>query len=86
MARRSRSGRKEKFTVTNLPPGVTPSMIPGNRPEDKEAWEQFYRDVDKDCIEYGLSDADAFVAWKLGLSAYLEAREWGAKFLHDPND
>ena len=27
--------------LSNLPPNVTDSMIPGNRPEDAE-WEEFY--------------------------------------------
>jgi len=27
--------------LSNLPPGVTESMIPGNRPEDQEDYERF---------------------------------------------
>lgn len=32
---------------SNLPPGVTESMIPGNRPEDVE-WERFLEDLDEE--------------------------------------
>lgn len=33
--------------MSNLPPGVTPSMIPGNRPED-EYWTRVYEGVFED--------------------------------------
>lgn len=33
---------------SNLPPGVTESMIPGNRPED-EAWDRLIDDIGGDC-------------------------------------
>jgi hypothetical protein len=31
-----------------------------------------------------LSDADAWIAWKLGLAAFLETRKLAARFPHDP--
>ena len=32
--------------LSNLPPGVTEGMIPGNRPEDI-AWEKLHNDIDE---------------------------------------
>lgn len=34
--------------MSNLPPGVSVGMIPGNRPED-EAWEKFLTAFDAEC-------------------------------------
>lgn len=64
----------------NYPPGVT-----GNEPEiaGDEAWERFHENIDKDATREGMSDADATVAWWLGLAAYKEARKLGVKFSHD---
>lgn len=51
---------------SNLPPGVTPGMIPGNRPEDA-AWENFHEAIDRACEN--LSIEEARIAWLLGLKA-----------------
>ena len=68
--------------LSNLPPGVTEGMIPGNRPEDL-AWEKFHEEVDENAFSLNLSDQDALVAWKMGIGAFQAAREFQAKFPHD---
>lgn len=54
--------------ASNLPPGVTDSMIPGNRPED-EAWETFHEEIDVDCDIHSLTVEEAYTAWEKGLIA-----------------
>ena len=49
---------------SNLPPDVTESMIPGNRPEDTE-WERFLTWLDDIAIRYRLTSED--------LKRYIEA-------------
>jgi len=39
--------------MNNMPPGVTESMIPGNRPEDA-AWEELYEWIDDMCDKHGI--------------------------------
>ena len=68
--------------ASNLPPGVTEGMIPGNRPEDA-AWDSTYEAIDNDAAENRMSDMDVFAAWRMGLQAYLAARALKVKFLHD---
>jgi len=50
---------------SNLPPGVTENMIPGNRPED-EAWDDFHAKIDDDCTEMALTPDEAQEIWELG--------------------
>lgn len=57
-------------------------MLPGNRPEDS-AWEDVHFLIDDAAAENYMSDQDVFVAWTIGLAAYLRARSLGAKFPHD---
>ena len=52
-----------------LPPGVTTSMLPGNRPEDM-AWDKFHEEIDGDCDQMGLGARDAGLVWELGLLIY----------------
>jgi len=59
---------------SNLPPGVTENMIPGNRVEDME-WERFWDNVDNDCSDMELAPAEAQAIWILGLVAYRNALE-----------
>lgn len=59
---------------SNLPPGVTESMIPGNRPEDM-AWESFYEWLDGECAEHGIDVNEAGVIFKQGLAFYLETKK-----------
>lgn len=68
---------------SNLPPGVTEGMIPGNRPEDW-AWERLHEAINRDAAERKMSDIDAYAAWSMGLAALDKARQLGAKFIHDP--
>lgn len=51
---------------SNLPPGVTDSMIPGNRPEDV-AWESFHELIDGDCERQDLTPKQALEIWMLGM-------------------
>lgn len=52
---------------SNLPPGVTESMIPGNRPED-EAWEKFLDDLNE---KLGDTEPEAWYAIvDMGIAAY----------------
>lgn len=69
----------------NLPPGCSINDIPGNRPEDI-AWEKFYDTIAGDSSFYGMTDMDALWAWKAGLAVYRTARDWQARFPHDPTD
>jgi len=64
---------------SNLPPGVSDSDIPGNRPEDM-AWERLHECIDDVISREGMSDMDAWVAWKLGVDAWKAAKANGAKF------
>lgn len=66
----------------NMPPGVSPSDIPGCRPED-EAWEAVWEEISGECRELGLSDQDAALAWRLGVAALQAARDNGGGFPHD---
>jgi len=49
--------------TSNLPPGVTPDMIPGNRPEDR-AWEYAHEQIDAWCEQQRLSPEDFAGLWK----------------------
>ena len=54
---------------SNLPPGVTESMIPGSRPED-QAWEDFHEQIDRDTDDLALVPEAAAEVWIAGLAAY----------------
>ena len=41
--------------LSNLPPGVTEDMLPGNRPEDKE-WDDFHEWIDDIAEQYDIFD------------------------------
>jgi len=51
--------------LSNLPPGVTESMIPGNRPEDAE-WERFHDAIDDDIFMGEMTVEEARQAWFVG--------------------
>jgi hypothetical protein len=70
---------------SNLPPGVTEGMLPGNRPEDM-AWDKLHESIDNDAAKENMTDMDVFVAWKLGLAAWKETKELGGHFPHDGSD
>lgn len=67
---------------SNLPPGVTDSMLPGNRAEDI-AWESFHEWLDDEATANRLSAQDARIVWRLGLAAWDAARSWKARFPQD---
>lgn len=52
---------------SNLPPGVSESMIPGNRPEDA-AWELFHEWLDDECGVNKLTFEEARLIWQTGLA------------------
>lgn len=60
--------------MSNLPPGVTSSMIPGNRPED-DKWEGCIDAIWKEACEERLCADDAYFVWQLGLSAWKAFKE-----------
>jgi len=45
--------------LSNLPPGVTDNMIPGNRPEDID-WDNFHEWIDEIADDYGICSSDDF--------------------------
>jgi hypothetical protein len=53
---------------SNLPPGVTESMIPGNRPEDT-AWDNTIDAITDLSAEYGYTAKETLLAFKIGASA-----------------
>ena len=55
---------------SNLPPGVSVSDIPGNRPED-EAWEKL---IDK-ILASGWSVEEAYRAWEIGHTILVTIKE-----------
>lgn len=46
------------MSASNLPPGCSPSDIPGNTPED-EAWDRLFNDM----LEIGLTAREARARW-----------------------
>lgn len=65
-------------SLSNLPPGVISSMLPGNRPEDildQEAWDQFEKDMLEDQDEHNLSGEECMIIWKVGLAHVLSERK-----------
>ena len=52
---------------SNLPPGVTEGMIPGNRPEDI-AWDEFYEWFEDQCCDHGITVDQAYEICKRGIS------------------
>lgn len=56
------------MTDYNLPPGVSISDIPGNRPED-EAWDKLYEETILGyCDKHSIGPEEAAEIWKKGLS------------------
>jgi len=46
--------------LSNLPPGVTEDMLPGNRPEDID-WDNFHEWIDEIAEVYDIYSADDFM-------------------------
>jgi len=63
------------------------NYITGHYGEDQFAgeagWEKLHDGIDADGSKNKMSDMDVFVAWKMGLAAFLEAKKLGTKFLHE---
>ena len=64
--------------MSNLPPGVSASQIPGNTPED-EVWEKFIEQMCLDCDTHCLSAEEAHNVWRLGIAAFQEKVNHGSK-------
>lgn len=69
------------MNLSDLPPGVSP-LNPHINPDDS-GWDRLYEQVAKDTEKEGMTDMDAFVAWRLGLAAFTQARKLGVKWPHD---
>lgn len=62
----------------NMPPGVNPEDIPGNRPTDKDiddhfnttSFAIFFEIIEQDLYEKMLDGNEAIAIWKTGLAAY----------------
>ena len=65
--------------LDNYPPGVT-----GNEPQinGDDSWEDIHNQMEDDASNNDMSDLDVSIAWKLGLSAWKTAVQYGAKFPH----
>lgn len=64
--------------LSNLPPGVTSSMLPGNTPEDtldQEAWDQFEKDMLEDQDKHDLTGEECMTIWSVGLAHVLAERK-----------
>lgn len=59
---------------SNLPPGVTDSMIPGNRPEDDE-WDNAVDVLLEDLCKAGIEPKELKVVARIGIAAVLHLRE-----------
>jgi len=54
--------------LSNLPPGVTDSMLPGNRPEDQE-WEDFWTWLEDKVLESDLQPEEKEIFFEGGMYA-----------------
>ena len=61
--------------ASNYPPGVTESMIPGNRPSDIE-WEAFHDQLADEADAEGLTPADARIVWMAGMKTWKALKQW----------
>jgi hypothetical protein len=59
--------------MNNLPPEVTPEMLPGNRPEDEE-WENFIEFATESLAEGDLTIEEAYMAVTIGKASVLAIR------------
>jgi hypothetical protein len=48
--------------------------------------DRFHEWLDDEMATNKLSVDDAYIIWRIGLSAYKIAKEWKARFPHDPTD
>lgn len=60
--------------LSNLPPGVTDSMLPGNTSADIE-WEKFMEYANEQFIAADLSVEEAYRAVRAGIAAIKATRE-----------
>lgn len=62
------------------PPPMPAAPAPA---EPRDEWRDMFDDFGRECALAGMSDADIFVALRLGLAAYKAARGIGVRFPHD---
>jgi hypothetical protein len=60
--------------MSNLPPGVSASMIPGNTAED-EAWDYLWEVITLDTADLAISPDDALKIWRFGLSSWKNIKD-----------
>jgi hypothetical protein len=71
---------------SNLPPGVTESMLPGSRPEDIE-WDELWDWVEETLHDHSVGDIKAVIRIGLGaLKAHNELVEETIKNMPGPLD
>lgn len=58
---------------SNLPPGITESMLPGNTPEDI-LWEKLYDKIYEDSLDMCLDPKDAHKIWELGKTEWVKTQ------------
>jgi len=56
--------------TSNLPPGVTVSDIPDNRPTDVE-WATLFATISAETEMYDIHPTDALMLWRVGLLVWL---------------
>lgn len=64
---------------SNLPPGVTDSTLPGNRPEDLK-WEAFYQAIEDDTVHMALEAEEAYKIWEMGTVVWTSRKRKEAAF------
>lgn len=60
--------------ASNLPPGVTEGMLPGNRPEDW-GWDALLDDISSDADQLMLDVEETRMVWEMGKKAFQAMRE-----------
>ena len=60
---------------SDMPPGVSPSDIPGNIHTNLE-WDNFFELVSADASENGMTPLHALMVWKVGVVVYMLLNEF----------
>jgi len=59
---------------SNLSPGVTENMLPGNTPEDW-AWDELYDQIGNDADDLVITPWEAMKIWKMGVEVWKKRNE-----------
>ena len=60
--------------LSNLPPGVTECMIPGNRPEDAE-FDDAIEEIVRDAGDRGLNGYEVGKIWRIGFAEFRKRKK-----------